>query len=157
MATNIYTQKDNGDLQLRAEIEEDMDEAEAVKLLLEESPRLRADEFIVMVGDMEDGTVSTVRQQETVTVDWTSSRNGATVATEDEEEDEAEEDEEEEEEERPKPKNGRRRRASSSNDDKPAKRRPGRPRGSKNRPKAGAASGGSKRRSGFKRNPASDE
>jgi hypothetical protein len=146
MSTLIYTPKENGDLKLQAEIDEDMNDAEAVKLLLEESPRLRSDSFIVMIGDLEDAVVSTVRQQETVQVAWVSTRNGEVAAVED--------DEEEAEAEAPAPRrrrqstNGRRKSAAKTG----SARRPGRPPGSKNKTGAGRKSG-----SPFKRNPASDD
>ncbi len=170
MPTNIYTLKDNGDLKLMAEIEETLEDSEAVELLLENAPRTRAEEFIVISGTLDDGVVSTVSQKETVTIKWASSRNGGSAETE----------------EVPAP--SRRSRVSVDTDDEeeeaPApKRRRGRPPGSKNKPKTGTAArktttarkpaaktstrGGSRRgsslskggtrSSSFKRNPASDE
>lgn len=169
MPTNIYTLKDNGDLKLMAEIEETLEDSEAVELLLENAPRTRAEEFIVISGTLDDGVVSTVSQKETVTIKWASSRNGGSAETE----------------EVPAP--SRRSRVTVDTDDEeeaPApKRRRGRPPGSKNKPKTGTAArktttarkpaaktstrGGSRRgsslskggtrSSSFKRNPASDE
>lgn len=166
MATSVYQPKDNGDLKLLAEIEENVDEGEAVELLLENAPRLKNTEaFVVIVGDLDDGVVSTVSQKETVTIKWSSSRrNGG-------------DDEEQEEQEVPAPKSA-------------PKPRRGRPPGSGRKPaakgttsarKPAASKGGSGRKpaakgkaaaakprgrkpaakksggSPFKRNPNSDE
>ena len=105
MQSNIYAQKENGDLKLVAEIEGLNDPALAVDALLDEMPRLRQRQFIVidvdnvMVVEAEDEIVQP-RRQITVTAS-----NGAVVATEpeDDEEEAAEEPEEEPEAEAPKP------------------------------------------------------
>ncbi|HWI67582.1 MAG TPA: hypothetical protein VNS88_04320 [Nitrospiraceae bacterium] len=149
MQSNIYAQKENGDLKLVAEIEGLNDPAMAVDALLDEMPRLRQREFIVidldnvMVVEAGDEIVQP-RRQITVTAS-----NGAVVATEpveDEEEVEEEEAEEEVEEEPEAP--------------KPAARR-GRPRKAAAKPAAKRArSAKAKAKSGkspFKSNPASAE
>lgn len=175
MATLIYTEKDNGDLKLLAEIEENVEDGEAVELLLAESPRLKSDRFVVLAGSLEDGVISVVEQQEEVRVRWTSSRgngNGAAVV-EDETPAAAPK-------RRGRPPGSKNKTTAASTDDAP-KRRRGRPPGSKNKPgaakpgpKAGAKRGrgrppGSKNKttstrrtvkaggSGFKRNAGSDE
>jgi hypothetical protein len=143
--SNIYAQKENGDLKLVAEIEGLNDPAMAVDALLDEMPRLRQREFIVidldnvMVVEAGDEIVQP-RRQITVTAS-----NGAVVATEpedDEEEVEAEEEPEEEPEvEAPKPaRRGRGRKAAA----KPAAKR-----SAKAKPKTG--------KSPFRSNPASAE
>lgn len=164
MSTSIYTEQDNGNLKLLAEIEEDIEDGEAVQLLLEESPKLKADRFVVIVGGLDDGVSSVVEQAEEVitTITWKSSRNGNGEAA------------------APAKRRGRPPKAAVETDDAPAPKRRGRPPGSKNKasaakpgPKAGATRGrgrppGSKnkpkvgatskrRSSGFKRNAASDE
>ena len=156
MQSNIYAQKENGDLRLVAEIEGESDPALAVDALLDEMPRLKQRSFVVidldnvMVVEAEDEIVQP-RRKITVTSNGTGQ---AVVETEDEDEAEAEPVEVEAPvaEEAPKPRRGRPRGAATS----PPKRRPGRPRGSKNAPKEAANSGGSKK-SPFKANPASAE
>ena len=109
MQSNIYAQKENGDLKLVAEIEGLNDPALAVDALLDEMPRLRQREFIVidldnvMVVEAEDEIVQP-RRQITVTAS-----NGAVVATEPEDEEEAEEEPEEEPEAEERPPSPRRR------------------------------------------------
>jgi len=49
--TNIYAQKDNGDLRLLAEVEGLDDPALAVDALLDEMPRLKQREFVVINTD----------------------------------------------------------------------------------------------------------
>ena len=49
MQTNIYAQKDNGDLRLLAEVEGLDDPAMAVDALLDEMPRLKQREFVAIV------------------------------------------------------------------------------------------------------------
>lgn len=164
MPVAIYTEQDNGNLKLQAEIEEDMEDFEAVEALLEEVPRLKADRFVVLTGSLEDGAMSIVEQQEEVvtTTTWKSTRNGngAVAAPKPKrrgrppkqvEVDEVEDDGEDE---APAPKrrgrppgSGRKAKAATTTKKAPARR--GRPPGSKN--KTGT------RRSGFKRNAASDE
>jgi outer membrane biosynthesis protein TonB len=153
--TNIYAAKENGDLRLLAEIEGLNDPALAVDALLDEMPRLRQRQFIVidvdnvMVVEAEDEIVQPRRK---ITI---SSSNGATVATEDaEEEDEQEEEDEEEpeaeeeqeepeaEEEQPKPKPRRGR----------ARKPAAKPASSRSRGKSAG-----KGKSPFKSNPASAE
>jgi len=107
--SNIYALKDNGDLRLLAEIEGEDDPALAVDALLDEMPRLKQREFIVInldnVMTVEAGD-EIVNPRREIKV---SGYNGA-VATpeadedEDEEQDEDDvEDEQEEPEEAPKP------------------------------------------------------
>lgn len=166
MPTLIYTEKENGDLKLVAEIDEDVEDGEAVELLLEESPRLRADRFVVLAGTLDNGVMSVVEQAEEVitTTTWKSSRgNGASAAT-------------------PKKRGPGRPRKTPVDDgmvEAPAPKRRGRPPGSKNKPKTATATGAPKRRGrppgsknkpkaatstrrtvksgGFKRSAASDE
>ena len=147
MQSNIYAQKENGDLKLVAEIEGLNDPALAVDALLDEMPRLRQREFIVidldnvMVVEAGDEIVQPRRQ-----ISVTAS-NGAVVATEPDEEDEdAEEPEEEPEaaEEAPKPKRGR-----------PRKTPAAKPANSPKRSRSAKASG--KKTTPFKANPASAE
>lgn len=182
MATNVYQAKDNGDLKLLAEIDEMLEDSEAVELLIENAPRMKnVESFVVISGDLDDGVVSTVSQKETVTVKWASSRNGdeeeevaapkrrgraAASANDDDDEDDAP---------APKPRRGRppgsgRKPAAKSTTkgrggSKPATR--GRAKSSGNKP-AARGRGGSKpatrktttKKSGgspFKRNAASDE
>lgn len=167
MPLAIYTEQDNGNLKLQAEIEEDMEDSEAVEALLEEVPRLKADRFVVLTGSLEDGTMSVVEQQEEVvtTTTWKSTRNGnGAVAApkkrrgrppKQAEPDDVEDDDGEEEAPAPKrrgrpPGSGRKAgkaRGAAATKKAPARR--GRPPGSKNKT--------STRRSGFKRNTASDE
>jgi hypothetical protein len=147
--SNIYAQKENGDLKLVAEIEGLNDPAMAVDALLDEMPRLRQREFIVidldnvMVVEAGDEIVQP-RRQITVTAS-----NGAVVAVEpedDEEEVEAEEEEVAEEPEAPAP--------------KPAASRRGRGRKAATKPapkRARSAKAGGKKGSPFRANPASAE
>jgi hypothetical protein len=146
--SNIYAQKENGDLKLVAEIEGLNDPALAVDALLDEMPRLRQREFIVIDLDnvmvVEAGD-EIVQPRRSITV---TASNGAVVATEvDEEEDEPEAEEETEEEpepEAPKPaaRRGRPRKAAA----KPA-----------NSPKRTRAKAKPKGKSPFTSNPASAE
>ena len=158
MQTNIYAQKENGDLRLLAEIEGLNDPALAVDALLDEMPRLKQREFIVidldnvMVVEAGDEVVQPRRQ---ITI---RSSNGTSAVGESEAEDEEQQEEDgedeaeaeeqpEEEAPKPTPRRGRARGSSA-----PAKRRsPGRPRGSKNK------TAGKKGGSPFKANPASAE
>jgi hypothetical protein len=102
MQTNIYAAKENGDLRLIAEIEGLDDPALAVDALLDEMPRLKQREFVVidldnvMIVEAGDEVVQPRRQIEV--------RNGSSPAkrgrkaaavVEDEEEVEAEEEQEE--------------------------------------------------------------
>jgi len=145
--SNIYAQKENGDLKLVAEIEGLNDPALAVDALLDEMPRLRQREFIVIDLDnvmvVEAGD-EIVQPRRSITV---TASNGAVVATEPEdEEDEVPEEEPEEEpeaeEEAPKPaRRGRARKPAA----KPAAKRAAR----KTTKKTG--------KSPFKSNPASAE
>jgi len=146
--SNIYAQKENGDLKLVAEIEGLNDPAMAVDALLDEMPRLRQREFIVidldnvMVVEAGDEIVQP-RRQITVTAS-----NGAVVAVEpedDEEEVEAEEEEVAEEPEAPAPKPAARRGRGRKAATKPAPKR------------ARSAKAGGKKGSPFRANPASAE
>jgi hypothetical protein len=168
MQSNIYAQKENGDLRLIAEIEGLSDPALAVDALLDEMPRLKQRQFIVidldnvMVVEAGDEIVQPRRE---INV---SSSNGAVVAAEpDEDEDEEEPDEDEEEaevEEEPAPPRSKARQAAGGGHKpgagKPASRRKpagkptqAKPR-SRSRAKSTAKSGG---KSPFKANPASAE
>ena len=88
MQTNIYAQKENGDLRLVAEIEGESDPALAVDALLDEMPRLKQRQFIVidldnvMVVEAGDEVVQP-RRQITVT---NSNNAGAGVAEPEDEE-----------------------------------------------------------------------
>lgn len=139
MQTNIYAEKENGDLRLIAEIEGLEDPALAVDALLDEMPRLKQRDFIVInldnVMHVEAGEeIVQPRRQITIRGGNSSApapkRRGrpARAAVEDED-------------------NG------NGGEDAPAPRRRGRPPGSKNKAKAGAAKKGSP----FKSNPASAE
>lgn len=150
MQSNIYAQKENGDLKLVAEIEGLNDPALAVDALLDEMPRLRQREFIVidldhvMVVEAEDEIVQPRRK-----INVTAS-NGAVVATEpDEDEEEGEEEPEdeepEEEPEAPAPKPAARRGRGRKGAAKPAAKRP----------RSAKSSG--KKTTPFKSNPASAE
>lgn len=152
MQSNIYAAKENGDLRLVAEIEGLDDPGLAVDALLDEMPRLKQREFVVinldnvMIVEAGDEIVQPRRQ---ITI--RNLNSGGAVVAEPEEgeiEDENGEDEPEAEEEAPAPKRraGRPRGSTA----KPAKRGPGRPRGSRNKPKGGG-------KSPFKANPKSAE
>ena len=151
--SNIYAQKENGDLRLIAEVDGESDPALAVDALLDEMPKLRQRSFIVidvdnvMTVEAGDEIVNPRRQ---ITVTGGSNSTGATVSEpETDDEDEADEEDEEngedeqpeaeEEEEAPKPKRRRRTAAKPA-----AKRKP-------------RKSSGSGRKSPFKANPASVE
>jgi len=122
----LYAPQENGNLKFLAEVEDADDAAEAVEALLEEQPRIRAEEFVALIGDLEEGIIVTVRQIEQTQTRWSVSANGN---GEDEEE-------LEEEEEAPAPRKRGRPKGSTT---KP-KRGPGRP------PKAAAASTGKRGR-----------
>jgi hypothetical protein len=117
MQSNIYAQKENGDLRLIAEIEGLSDPALAVDALLDEMPRMKQRQFIVIDVDnvmlVEAGDdIVQPRRQITVTAS-----NGAVIVTEEPEEDETEaEDEVEPEAEAPapKPRRGRARTAAKT-------------------------------------------
>jgi hypothetical protein len=142
MQSNIYAQKENGDLRLVAEIEGESDPALAVDALLDEMPRLKQRQFIVidldnvMVVEAGDEIIQPRRQ---ITV--TGGNNAAPVVTEPEEgeEENGEQEPEAEAEEAPTPAPKRRRRAPKAAA-KPASRRRG-----------------AKGKSPFKANPASAE
>lgn len=153
MQTNIYAAKENGDLRLLAEIEGLNDPALAVDALLDEMPRLRQRQFIVidvdnvMVVEAEDEIVQPRRK---ITI---SSSNGATVATEDaEEEDEQEEEEGEEEE----AEDEQEEEPAAEEEEKPKPRR-GRARKPAAKPSRSRGKSGGKGKSPFKSNPASAE
>jgi hypothetical protein len=145
--SNIYAQKENGDLRLVAEIEGETDPALAVDALLDEMPRLKQRQFIVidldnvMVVEAGDDIIQP-RRQITVT---NSNSAGAIVAEpeteEGEEEGEGDEEPEAPAEEAPKP--TRRRRAPKA--------------AAKRRSTNGRKRGGTARKSPFKANPASAE
>jgi hypothetical protein len=140
--TNIYAAKENGDLKLIAEIEGLDDPALAVDALLDEMPRLKQRDFVVINLDnvmlVEAGEEIVQPRREIVI------RGGNSSA--------------------PAPRRrGRPARAAAEEDENgnggeeaaaPAPRRRGRPPGSKNKPKAAAAK---KKGSPFKSNPASAE
>jgi hypothetical protein len=165
--SNIYAQKENGDLRLLAEIEGESDPALAVDALLDEMPRLKQRSFVVidldnvMVVEAEDEIVQPRRKIKV------SSGNGASAAPVADDEEEAEENGEEAEE------NG----GAEAEEEQPEaeeehplprpNKRPGRPRGSKSAAKKaaprqrrakGSGNGGQRRsKSPFKANPASAE
>jgi hypothetical protein len=151
--SNIYAQKENGDLKLVAEIEGLNDPALAVDALLDEMPRLRQREFVVidldnvMVVEAGDEIVQPRRQ---ITV--TSSNGAAVAAPEDSEEDEQEEEGEEEQDEQ-----------EEAEEEEPAAEAPKPRRGRTRKPAAKSASSRSrgkssgKGKSPFKSNPASAE
>ena len=139
MQTNIYAEKENGDLRLIAEIEGLEDPALAVDALLDEMPRLKQRDFVVInldnVMHVEAGE-EIVQPRRQITI-----RGGNSSA--------------------PAKRRGRPRAAVPVDDDDengngaeeaPAPRRRGRPPGSKNKPKATGKKG-----SPFKSNPASAE
>jgi hypothetical protein len=140
--TNIYAAKENGDLKLIAEVEGLDDPALAVDALLDENPRLKQRDFVVINLDnvmlVEAGEEIVQPRREIVI------RGGNSSA--------------------PAPRRrGRPARAAAEEDENgnggeeaaaPAPRRRGRPPGSKNKPKAAAAK---KKGSPFKSNPASAE
>jgi hypothetical protein len=158
MQSNIYAQKENGDLRLLAEIEGETDPALAVDALLDEMPRLKQRSFVVidldnvMVVEAEDEIVQPRRK---ITV----SSNGQGQAmvepedAEEDDEDEAEDDDEQEVEvEQPKPKPAARRgrsRGATKQADKPASKR--------RRSRSTNKSASGKKGSPFKANPASAE
>jgi hypothetical protein len=135
--SNIYAQKENGDLKLIAEIEGLSDPALAVDALLDEMPRMQQREFIVL--DMDYVTLVEVPDDEIVQprrrIVVSSGNNVAPVAEPEQIEDESE---------APAP-------------SKPAKRR-GRARGAAAKPAKRRASKPAKRRGGggaFRKNPSS--
>ena len=141
MQTNIYAEKENGDLKLIAEIEGLEDPALAVDALLDEMPRLKQRDFVVInldnVMHVEAGE-EIVQPRRQITI---RGGNSSTPAA-------------------PK-RRGRPPRAVAEDEngngeeptEAPAPRRRGRPPGSKNKPRAAAAKKGSP----FKSNPASAE
>lgn len=139
MSVILYVAQDSGNLKYIAEVEGTDDAAEALTALLEDRPRLNHESYIAICGTFEDGVVETLTQQEEVRVAWSSSRaNGAGVEVEDD-------DEEADEEEAPAPpkRRGPGRPPGSKNKPKAAtgaRRGPGRPKGSKNKPKSGRKS-----------------
>lgn len=124
----IYTVKENGDLKLIAEGDDEdaANAAIAVDLLLDEESRIKDREFRVISPDgVEDVVVNSddpVNPRRDMTVTPVISSNGAHAEAEDEEE----------EEEAPKPKRGPGRPKGSTNKKKSG-RGPGRPKGSKNK------------------------
>ena len=161
MQSNIYAQKENGDLRLLAEIEGADDPALAVDALLDEMPRMKQRSFIVidldnvMVVEAEDEIVQPRRKITVQSINGGGAPAVSDTEEDEDEEDEAEEQEEEQEEEAPaaeapKPRRGRppgsRNRPKA--DAAPKRRGPGRPRGSKNSKGKGSP---------FKANPASAE
>ena len=144
MQSNIYAQKENGDLRLVAEIEGLDDPAMAVDALLDEMPRLKQREFVVINLDnvmiVEAGDEIVQPRREIVIRGFNS--GGAVVAEPEDEEYDENGEEAEAEEEAP----------------APPKRRAGRPRG-KAKPAAKRRGKPAKRRgkSPFTANPASAE
>lgn len=113
MQTNIYAQKENGDLRLIAEIEGLDDPALAVDALLDEMPRLKQREFVVidldnvMIVEAGDEIVQP-RRSMTIRNGSGPAKRGRAAVVEDEPDEEPEaEAEEEVEEAAPKPKRGR--------------------------------------------------
>jgi hypothetical protein len=110
----LFTEKENGDLKLVAEVEDTDNPVEAVQAAEEDNPRLKADAFLALVGSTEDGGALVSVKKQTVE-SWAA--NGVFSPDEDDEEDEA-----------PAPKKRGRPKGSTN---KPAgKRGPGRPKGS---------------------------
>lgn len=56
----IYTEQDNGNLKLVAELEGIEGPALAVDALLDEMPRLKDREFVVLSGNLDDGAITRV-------------------------------------------------------------------------------------------------
>lgn len=145
--TNIYAQKQNGDLKLLAEVDGESDPALAVDALLDEMPRLKQRQFVVidtddvMLVEAGDEVVQPRRKIEIQPMN-----SGGALAEPDEEEAEEDEDDEleEEEEEAPQPQQRRRR--------KPAAKKPAAKRSTNGRKSASKG-----RKSPFKANPASAE
>lgn len=154
--SNIYAQKENGDLRLLAEIEGESDPALAVDALLDEMPRLKQRQFVVINIDnvmLVEASDEIVQPRRQMTI--TSGNNVGAVIIEDVDDDETTEGEEEgepeaeqPEDEAPKPRRGRPRGKQAS-----SKRSSTRGRG-KGRGRKPAAS---TRKSPFKSNPASAE
>ena len=147
--SNIYAMKENGDLRLVAEIEGEGDPGLAVDLLLDDQPRMKMREFIVINLDnvvvVEAGEeIVQPRRQMTI-------KSGNNVAPAAESEEEAEESTDEPE--------------AEAEAETPAPRRRGRPKGSAkpaaSKPAAKRSTNGRKRSgtkaSPFKANPASAE
>jgi hypothetical protein len=126
--SNIYAQKENGDLRLIAEIEGLSDPAMAVDALLDEMPRLKQREFIVidldnvMLVEAGDEIVQPRRQ---IVVSNGGNISGAAVAAPEEDETEPEEEPEAEAPPKPAPKrrqSGRSRAKPASNGKTTARR-----------------------------------
>lgn len=60
MATTLFTEQENGNLKLVAEVEGIDNPALAVDALLDDAPRLKEREFVAIIGSIEDGTVTRV-------------------------------------------------------------------------------------------------
>lgn len=170
MATTLFTEQENGNLKLIAEVDID-NVALAVDALLDESPRLKDREFIALVGSTDGGTFTRVVVENDEPIN---PRRAITVAMNGNEV-----------EDKPAPKRrGRPPKAAAAEPGADAPKRRGRPPGTKNKPKdegavkidgrtkegraarAAASKPGpkprtrtaaSKKASPFKRNAASDE
>lgn len=151
--SNIYAQKENGDLRLIAEVEGETDPALAVDALLDEMPRLKQRQFIVIdldnVMSVEAGDeIVQPRRQITITNGANVGRATSEPEPEEDDEEATEESEggEEQEEEAPKP--TRRSRSRGKSEEAP-----------KRRSRTRNSGGGSRRRgkSPLKPNPASAE
>lgn len=76
MSVRFFTAQDNGNLKYVEEVEGTDDVNEAREALFEARPRLaNTEEFVVIVGDNEDGTVEVLRKTEVVQESWASSRH----------------------------------------------------------------------------------
>lgn len=149
MATLLFTEQENGNLKLVAEVEGIDNAALAVDALLDEQPRLKADEFIAVIGSIEDGIITRVIIDDPEPVNPRRSirvvSNGAVEVEEEE-----------------KPKRRAPARKPAQRKAAPARKKPGpkpkakpgpKPKAKAAPKKAAAKKGGSP----FKRNPASDE
>lgn len=79
MSVKFYNDLGEGKLKFVEEVEGTDDVDVAREALFEARPRLASnDEFVCIVGDYENGVVTTLRKQETVTTVW-GTANGATA------------------------------------------------------------------------------
>lgn len=122
----LYTEKENGDLKLVAEVEDTDNPVEAVQAAEEDNPRLKADAFLALVGSTEDGGALVSVKKQTVSA-WAA--NGVFSPDTEDEEDEA-----------PAPKRRGRPPGSGAK-----KRGPGRPKGSGKKSNSAKSSAGSGR------------
>jgi hypothetical protein len=76
---SVYVPQENCNLKLVAEVEDTDDATEAVLAVVEDT-RKPADEYVAIVGDLEEGDVTTVRQVQTTT--WGAAANGRAAVAE---------------------------------------------------------------------------